>query len=672
MSDSKKYAESIYQSINSNFSLFDTVVENCNELVEYIEKYYQAKNELNSDIDTVYKNKEVFKEKYQNALIELYKKEQELQAYSCDGYNSLEPLTVGLFGEWGSGKTRLLKEIKNQVIQKQERTKKIWEEKQQAELNPSPLQIPIFFNAWRFEKDEHIIIPLFQTMLSELEKYDYIDSIKVIKQKLQILLISIVKNLQMPKDFDISKIFSKDFKLSALGGFFNIGSIFKSFTEQEQEQEKEHSYLLEQILQSGRLESVYVQIPKWIEKITILDNVRFIFLIDDLDRCLPENTLKMLESIKLFLDVPGCAFVLAVDDDVVERGVEHHYRDYLQNGKYITIREGEVIQESVSPNKTNIPITGAEYLEKMVQLPFRIPQQDIDDVKKIIISRYSKRFDFAKITQKESQEEESILSQKQTKQNTVNVKDKELLEFFATYIPRKPRKIIRTIELYQSKESLLQTQNIEIDHILLAKLTLLELFAPKLYRVMQNKGFVDKFKRLVEWKEKFKSLSNTNKIAEELKTNRNNYPQKDYENILTLLDILREIYAHRVEFNLDIVFETTYDKEQILNQTKFKQHQKPINIKESNLKPVSPINEKEFFDRLLSKDELSWSNAFSDDAFSQNGGVLDSKTFENLLKELENRKELVQNPKWLELIANYLSANNFIKLLETYNPFKGE
>ena len=41
---------------------------------------------------------------------------------------------------------------------------------------------------------------------------------------------------------------------------------------------------------------------------------------------------------KLFLDVAGCSFVLAVDDDVIERGVEHHYRDYLQrHDNYIYI-----------------------------------------------------------------------------------------------------------------------------------------------------------------------------------------------------------------------------------------------------------------------------------------------------------------------------------------------
>ena len=67
---------------------------------------------------------------------------------------------------------------------------------------------------------------------------------------------------------------------------------------------------------------IHAELARFAEKISV------VFLIDDLDRCLPENVLKTLESIKLFLDVEGFAFVLAVDDDVVERGIIHRYKEY--------------------------------------------------------------------------------------------------------------------------------------------------------------------------------------------------------------------------------------------------------------------------------------------------------------------------------------------------------
>jgi hypothetical protein len=56
--------------------------------------------------------------------------------------------------------------------------------------------------------------------------------------------------------------------------------------------------------------------------------LRIVVLIDDLDRCLPEKAIQVPESVKLFLNVAGFSFVLAVDDEVVERGIAHRYKDY--------------------------------------------------------------------------------------------------------------------------------------------------------------------------------------------------------------------------------------------------------------------------------------------------------------------------------------------------------
>ena len=51
--------------------------------------------------------------------------------------------------------------------------------------------------------------------------------------------------------------------------------------------------------------------------------------IDDLDRCLPAKTVQVLEAIKLFLDKPGCIFVLGADTDVIRDAVKAHYKDMV-------------------------------------------------------------------------------------------------------------------------------------------------------------------------------------------------------------------------------------------------------------------------------------------------------------------------------------------------------
>jgi len=90
-------------------------------------------------------------------------------------------------------------------------------------------------------------------------------------------------------------------------------------------------------------------------------NGRLIIFIDDLDRCLPEKAIEILEAIKLFMDVPGCVFVLGLDQEVIARGVELRYKEFFKNGE-------------------QNPINGAKYLEKIIQLPFHIPPIEEQDM----------------------------------------------------------------------------------------------------------------------------------------------------------------------------------------------------------------------------------------------------------------------------------------------------
>jgi len=54
----------------------------------------------------------------------------------------------------------------------------------------------------------------------------------------------------------------------------------------------------------------------------IVDHGRLAVFVDDLDRCLPDKAVEVLEAIKLFLDVPGVVFVLGIARDVIEQGIK--------------------------------------------------------------------------------------------------------------------------------------------------------------------------------------------------------------------------------------------------------------------------------------------------------------------------------------------------------------
>ena len=76
-----------------------------------------------------------------------------------------------------------------------------------------------------------------------------------------------------------------------------------------------------------------------------------VVLIDDLDRCLPDQVIETLEAIRLFLSTPGTAFVIAADERLVRDAVRHRYA-------------------VTSETEMDLP---REYLEKLVQVAIRIP-----------------------------------------------------------------------------------------------------------------------------------------------------------------------------------------------------------------------------------------------------------------------------------------------------------
>ena len=83
------------------------------------------------------------------------------------------------------------------------------------------------------------------------------------------------------------------------------------------------------------------------------NNGRFLVVIDDLDRCEPEKAVEVLQAINLLHNFPSFVVCLGIDARIITAAVDKHYEGLL----------GEV------------GASGYEYLEKIVQIPFRIPKR---------------------------------------------------------------------------------------------------------------------------------------------------------------------------------------------------------------------------------------------------------------------------------------------------------
>jgi hypothetical protein len=223
------------------------------------------------------------------------------------------PFTIGVFGEWGTGKTSLMKMIKRNL----------------DEDFPKEV-ITVWFNAWRYEKETHPIVPLIATIIQQLErKRTLLDQLGEDGKKL-------IRGLRA-----VAYGFSSKAKIQ-MPGFAEIEAGFVAKDMIDREEKLTPDPLLER--------SLYYEAFETLEKVS-QNKFKIVVIVDDLDRCFPDRAIELLESIKLVLAQPGFVFILGVARNVIEGYLKHRYEKEYGLSSF----------------------DGGDYLDKIVQLPFFIP-----------------------------------------------------------------------------------------------------------------------------------------------------------------------------------------------------------------------------------------------------------------------------------------------------------
>ncbi|MBN1813058.1 MAG: hypothetical protein JXA14_14575 [Anaerolineae bacterium] len=222
------------------------------------------------------------------------------------------PFTIGVFGEWGTGKTSLMCMI-------------------ERELRKNSSVVSVWFNAWRYEQDEHPIVPLVATIIRGLDEHK--TALETLGEKGK----SLVTALRA-----VAYGFSGKAKIK-VPGFSEVEAAFVAKDMIERVGKLRADPLLDR--------SLYYEAFDRLAEVDVGDEIKVVVLIDDLDRCFPDRAIALLESIKLVLSQPGFVFVLGVSRRVIEGYLRHRY------AKEYGIEEFD----------------GADYLDKIVQLPFYIP-----------------------------------------------------------------------------------------------------------------------------------------------------------------------------------------------------------------------------------------------------------------------------------------------------------
>ena len=270
------------------------------------------------------------------------------------------PVTFGLFGDWGCGKTSILKILK-------------------SNLEKEPYKddtIVIYFDGWIFEGYDDAKSALMQEITSQLvDNKSLANEVKeTVKEKAKKVFKSI-KWLRALK-WGATNLVLPGVAAYATGGFSLIPFLLGKLRDNKDELvEKvtgdDGEKYLEEILKTSPVEPDYSSIREFRDDFTDLIKAtgkkRLVVLIDDLDRCSPQRIVENLEAIKLFLNVEKTAFIIAADEAIITDAVYSAYTTSLDN---------RTLQE-----KKNL---GNDYLEKLIQVPYKLPRLSAMEVETYI------------------------------------------------------------------------------------------------------------------------------------------------------------------------------------------------------------------------------------------------------------------------------------------------
>lgn len=313
------------------------------------------------------------------------------------------PMSIAIQGDWGTGKTSTLNLLKKNL---------------EADKDTNGIKC-VFFNTWQYSQ------------------FNMEDS----------LYVSFVHNLvkQCGGNDEILRTVAAFGKLAffkAVDWRFgtNASEILDGFEKAKKDQMESVS----------KLQEDFAKLVKRTGK-------RLVIFIDDLDRLNPEVAVELLEIIKLFVNVENSIFVLAIDYEVVVKGVRKKY--------------GENLSEEKCRN----------FFDKIIQLPFKMPVE---------------RYNLTELVRKAVQEQTHMTDE------GVNI----VAEFISDVMGTNPRTFKRLVNAFflinsvNEIEEEAESKTKEINDVLMFCSLCIQMCLPKLYELLVTASTKKQLKELLEVK----------------------------------------------------------------------------------------------------------------------------------------------------------------------------
>jgi uncharacterized protein YjbI with pentapeptide repeats len=359
--------------------------------------------------------------------------------------NSYPKFSIGIYGEWGTGKTTLMRSIYYKL---EDNNKKLKDNNQKISI------IPVWFNAWRYEREEQFaIIPLLKTIAYEIPDEE---QFKDLKQKIKKGSINFLKKIP-------------DIIPSIVESYFGKGA--RKITDTAIDSFKKELIPKLELLAEVDKDTIYFEgldnIQKEVQKIRDKnDSFKIVVFVDDLDRCSPNKALQVLESIKVFLDIDGFIYVIGLSFNKISQLITAYYKE-----KY-----------------KEIGIEGDQYLKKIIQIPIILSDWNSDDIKDLIQDFIEDKVivneDYQKIIQ-------------------------EYIDLISTGLEENPRETKRFLNNFIVAQEILSKKGTKPKELLI--LQILNMRWNEIYRLIinSNGNYLNNLKPYVDNKENLKKLMTT-------------------------------------------------------------------------------------------------------------------------------------------------------------------
>lgn len=271
--------------------------------------------------------------------------------YSANG----RPISIGVSGAWGAGKSSMIKLIQASLKDPPERNEK-----------PAKDFVFVEFNAWLYQGYDDARAALMDVIASQLET----EAEKRKKGLDKVADLAARVNWLRAAKLAGNTAFSIATGLPAPGLLEGVVSLYDRIRSGEVSQDTVDALHDMAEDAKGEAEKLFRSAPakksppKEIQALrdnfeAILDElgVTLVVLIDDLDRCLPETTISTLEAIRLFLFLRNTAFVIAADNEMIKHAVRKHF--------------------SGVPDDFLV----TSYFDKLIQVPIRVPPLGTQEVR---------------------------------------------------------------------------------------------------------------------------------------------------------------------------------------------------------------------------------------------------------------------------------------------------